>query len=130
VASNWAEEEKSGPEVVWWHNGRANAENYNKEVKIGFHLESLPCGTYLANAVWFGMGILAYQLFIASKLYLFPAGWLKKTVGTVRWQLIQVAGKVIRHARQVVLRLCGIGGELFEVYQGALERCWELRTVF
>ncbi len=103
IATNYIEEEKSTKEVIWWHNGRSNSENYNKELKNGFNLDYLPCGEYTANAVWFGIGILAYNLFIASKLYLFPMGWLKKTIGSVRWQFIQMAGRIIRRSRDVIM---------------------------
>jgi hypothetical protein len=123
IATNYEEDEKSGEEVIWWHRGRSNAENYNKEVKNGFNLGYVPCGEFGANAVWFGIGILAYNLFVASKLFLLPQSWLKKTIGTVRWQFIQIAGKVIRRARSVIVRLCGIPRELYEHYQKARERC-------
>ena len=61
IATNYREEEKSSEEVIWWHNGRSNSENYNKELKQGFNLDYVPCGKFKANAVWFGLGILAYQ---------------------------------------------------------------------
>ncbi|MBD3271430.1 MAG: IS1380 family transposase [Elusimicrobia bacterium] len=122
IATNY-EEEKSGQEVIWWHRGRSNSENYNKALKDGFNLDYVPCGEYGANAVWFGIGILAYNLFIASKILLFPKDWMKKTIHTVRWQFIQIAGKVIRRARSVMVRLCGIPREIYEHYQRARERC-------
>jgi len=123
VATNWGTEEKTGEEVVWWHNGRSNAENYNKEVKIGFNLEYVPCGEYGANAVWFGIGILTYNLFIASKVFLFPPSWAKKTIRTIRWQFIQMAGRIISHAGMLVLRVCGISREIYELYQTGRKRC-------
>ena len=126
IATNYLEEEKNGQEVIWWHNGRSDSENYNKELKNGFNLDYMPCGEQEANAVWFGIGILAYNLFIASKIYLFPEGWLKKTISTVRWQFIQMAGRLIRTARRLILRVCGIPKEIYELYQKARERCSDL----
>lgn len=123
VATNWQREEKSSEEVIWWHNGRSNAENYNKEVKIGFNLEYVPCGEYGANAVWFGIGILTYNLFIASKIFLFPPSWAKKTIRTIRWQFIQMAGRIINHAGMLVLRVCGISREIYELYQTGRKQC-------
>ena len=129
IGSNAEEEEMNKAAVIYWHNGRASSENYNKEIKIGFNLEYMPCGEFKPNAVWFGLGILSYQLFVMSKLYLFPGNWLKKTIRTVRWQLIQVAGKVVRRSRQVILRICGVSEEIFEIYMEARRRCWELKAV-
>ncbi len=57
-----------------------------KEVKAGFNMEYMPSGDFEGNAVWVGIGILAYNLFIVSKLYLFPKGWLKKKISAIRWQ--------------------------------------------
>lgn len=126
IATNFLEEEKNGQEVILWHNGRSNSENYNKELKNGFNLDYMPCGELEANAVWFGLGLLAYNLFIASKIYLLPEGWLKKTISTVRWQFIQTAGRLIRSARQLILRICSIPREIYEIYQKARERCSDL----
>jgi len=54
VATNWLEEEKDTQEVFDWHNQRGQAENFNKEVKIGFGMERMPCGQTYANAVFSG----------------------------------------------------------------------------
>lgn len=128
IASNETEEQKKSEEVIYWHNARARSENYNKELKVGLGMESMPCGQFEANAVWFGIGILAYDLFIASKLYLLPQSWWKKTIGTVRWQLIELAGKVVRSSRQVLLKICGASREIYELYVEARRKCWELRA--
>jgi len=129
IATNYLEEERSMQEAIWWHNGRSNSENYNKEIKNGFNLDYMPCGEFGANAVWFGIGILAYNFFIASKIYLFPTGWLKKRISTVRWQFIQMAGKVIRRSRYVILRICSTLRETYEIYKRAREICWELQFI-
>ncbi len=129
VATNYTEEEKNSEEIIWWHNGRSNAENYNKEVKLGFNLEYVPSGEFGGNGVWFGIGILAYNLFVASKTFLFPQSWRHKTIETIRWQFIQIAGRVITHAREVILRVSGIMRETFELYQRAHRLCSELQHI-
>lgn len=126
IATNFGEEEKSSEEVIWWHNERSNSENYNKEVKTGFNLEYMPSGSFEGNGVWFGIGILAYNLFIASQIFALPSTWRKKTIATVRWQFIQMAGRIIRHARRVIIRVSGIPRETFDIYQHARRLCSEL----
>ena len=128
IASNELEEEQKSEAVIVWHNARARSENYNKELKTGFRMESMPCGEFEANAVWFGIGMLAYDLFVMSKLYLLPKSWWKKTIGTVRWQLIELAGKVVRSSRQILLKICGVSEEIFEIYMATRRKCWELKT--
>ena len=44
VATNWLEEEKNPGEVMAWHNQTGQAENFNKELKIGLGMERMPCG--------------------------------------------------------------------------------------
>jgi hypothetical protein len=53
VATNWLEEEKNTGEVLAWDNQRGQAENFNKEVKIGFGMERMRCGQTHANTVFF-----------------------------------------------------------------------------
>ncbi|MEW6042189.1 MAG: IS1380 family transposase [Elusimicrobiota bacterium] len=129
IATNYLDQEKSAQEVIWHHNSRSNSENYNKELKCGFNLDYVPCGELGANAVWFGIGILAYNLFVMSKIYLFPESWLKKTIGTIRWQFIQMAGKIVNRARYMIVKVCGILMEIFKIYQIAREKCYELQSI-
>jgi len=126
VGTNYLEEEKKSVEVIRWQNGRSNSENYNKELKGGFGLEHVPCNDFGGNAVWFGIVILAYNLFIASKIFLFPKSWVKKTIRTIRWEFVCMAGKVIRHSRQLILRICSALRETFEIYVEARQKCCEL----
>jgi hypothetical protein len=126
VATNYTDEEKSSIEVIRWHNGRSNSENYNKELKGGFGLRHVPCGDFRANGVWFGIVVLAYNLVIASKMFLFPKSWRRKTIRTIRYEFIHIAGKVIRRSRQLILRICSTLRETFEMYVKARERSREL----
>lgn len=105
VASNWLEEEKSAYDVLQWHNQRGHAENFNKELKHGFGLNHMPCGETGANAVFFRIGVIAYNLFIGFKHLACPREWLAHTISTFRWKLIQVAGRIVRHAGRVLLKL-------------------------
>jgi hypothetical protein len=105
VASNWPAEEKSAHEVLRWHNQRGQAENFNKELKHGLGMEQMPCGESWTNAVVFRIGVLAYNLFIGFKRLACPSAWASQTIATVRWTLVQVAGRILHHAGQVVLRL-------------------------
>jgi hypothetical protein len=104
VASNCGEEEK-GMAVLKWHNGRGQAENFNKELKSGFGCEQMPCGQMSANAVFFRIGVIAYNLFMGFKLMTCPQGLRQRTIAMFRWKLINVAGRIVYHARRAVLRL-------------------------
>lgn len=102
IATNRIENLK---EVIHTHNQRGQAENYIKEMVSGFGMEWMPCRETYANAVFFRIGVLAYNLFLLMKnLIMFP--WYRNsTIATVRWKLYQTAGMVVCHARRTVLKL-------------------------
>jgi hypothetical protein len=91
---------KGKPEsIVRWYNQRGEAsENRIKELKIGFSMEYMPCGTTKANAAYFRIGVLAYNLFKLFKMAVLPQDWAKHTVQTIRWKFYQTAGKLVAHA--------------------------------
>ena len=103
VATN--RDELSAEEVVWFHNQRGRAENLIKELKSGLGMEQMTSGDFRANALWFAIGVLAYNLTQASKLLFLGGEWVKKTVATLRWQVIETAGRLVRHGRCWVLRI-------------------------
>jgi hypothetical protein len=128
VASNWLAEEKTTHEVLVWHNQRGQAENFHKELKRGLGLEQLPCGDFGANAVFFRIGVLAYNLFLGFKRLACPAAWAPQTLPTIRWRLVQVAGRILRHAGRVVVRLV-LDAETLAVWHGIRRRCGALAGV-
>jgi hypothetical protein len=102
IATNREEEAE---EAVKLHNQRGEVENYIKELKNGFGMEWMPCGETYANAVFFRIGILAYNLFLVMKLLALPPWYRSFTISTVRWRLYQIAGAVVKHAHQLLLKL-------------------------
>ena len=125
VASHWPQEEKTAHAVLIWHNQRGQAENFHKELKTGLGLEPLPCGASGAHAVFFRSGVLADNLFIGFKRLACPTAWASQTIATVRWKLVQVAGRILRHAGRVVLRLV-LEVEALACWHTIRQRCWAL----
>ena len=68
-------------------------------------MEYMPCGTTKANAVYFRIGVLAYNLFKLFKMVALPKDWAKHTVQTLRWKFYQTAGKVVMHAGQLWFKI-------------------------
>ena len=125
VATNWLEEEKNTREVLEWHNQRGQAENFNKEVKNGIGMERMPCGQSYANAVFFRIGVIAYNLFIGFKRLSCPESWMQQTIGTFRWKMVQIAGRIVKHAGQTVLKLM-IDLEKLELFKAIRHKSFEL----
>ena len=125
VATNWSEKDKNTAEVLWWHNLRGQAENFNKELKNGMGMDRMPCGQSYANAVFFRIGVIAYNLFIGFKRLACPESWMKQNIATFRWKMVLVAGRIVKHAGEVVLRLM-IDLEKMELFRGIRKKSFEL----
>jgi len=118
IATN--DDERKPHEVIWFHNGRGDAENYNKELKNGFGMDYSPCRSLTADAVYFEIGVLAYNLTVAVKRLVLGGDWVRRTIASLRWQLLQIAGKVVRHGRQLILRVQKNHFELFRTVRRQL----------
>jgi len=125
VASNWPLEQKSTAEVLAWHNQRGQAENFLKELKGGLGLDRMPCGQSFANAVFFRIGVIAYNLFLGFKRLSCPQAFWHHTIATFRWKLIQVAGRIVHHAGQLILKLV-LDAEKLLLFRSIRRRCFEL----
>ena len=94
-------------EVVKWYNQRGEcSENRIKELKIGFGMERMPCGQFEANAVFFRIGALSYNMGRLFVLKTLGESWHRHQVQTLRWKLYQGAGKIVFHGRYVYLKVC------------------------
>lgn len=92
--------------VVTWYNKRGDhSENRIKDLKIGFGMERMPCGQFEANAVFFRIGILAYNLFRLFLKYTLENSWHRHQIQTIRWRLYQIAGKIVFHSNQIFLKV-------------------------
>jgi hypothetical protein len=122
IATN--DDDRTPKEIIEFHNQRGDAENYNKEIKNGFGMDYAPSRKLAANAVWFEIGKLAYNLVIALKRLLLEPAWWRKTIATLRWELLSIPGKVIRHGRQLYLRVarrhCELLGKLRDTLRAVL----------
>jgi len=128
VATNWDEEEKNALQALQWHNQRGEAENFNKELKIGFGMERMPCGQTEANAVFFRIGVIAYNLIIGFKRLSCPESWVKHTIATFRWKMIQVAVRIVKHSGSIFLKLAA-DFEKLELFRGIRRNIFEIRLV-
>jgi hypothetical protein len=117
---------ESAEEVVQWYNQRGEcSENRIKELKIGFGMERMPCGQYEANAVFFRIGTLAYNLFRLFISNTLSTSWHRHQIQTVRWRLYQIAGKIVFHGGQVFLK---VRRGLCQLFTDIRLRVWEVAT--
>lgn len=103
LATNYVN--KPAYEVVWDYGYRATQENSIKEVKSGFELHKLPSNDFGADALFFGIGVLAYNLFILQKWLTFPPQLKKITIKTARWMFVNIAGQLVWAGKHLLLKL-------------------------
>jgi hypothetical protein len=111
VASN--REETAEQTLDWYHQRGEHSENRIKELKLDFGMERMPCGQFAANALFFAVGVLAYNLFKLFVGSVLPDSWRAKRAGGVRYAFYAVAGKVVRTGRQLVLKVSAASYDLF-----------------
>jgi len=122
VATNRA---PSASKIIWEHNQRGESENWHKELKLGFGMEQLPCGQLAANALFFAIGVLAYNLCVLLKAEVLPEEYRHSTVQTLRWQLYRLAAKLLRHGRQWILKV-RTDSEKLALLLAVRKKCYQL----
>jgi hypothetical protein len=110
-------------EVLEWYNQRGEcSENRIKDLKIGFGMERMPCGQSYANAVFFRIGAIAYNIYRLFLMKTLDQSWHKHQVQTVRWRLYQTAGKVVNHGNRMYLK---VRRGLYNLFAKIRLRIWE-----
>jgi len=104
VITNVPKEEMDAEEVIRFHRGRGNAERFIGEAKSGVGLRHLPCAQERANRIWFGIGMLTFNLLKLMQQQVLPSGWKHRTIQTLRRKALRLVGKVTKSARQLTYR--------------------------
>lgn len=95
----------SNDEIVHWYNQRGeSSENRIKDLKEDFGGDQMPCNDFKANALYFQICALAYNLFILLREAL-PAEFESSRAKKVRLHLYNLAGKCVQSGRQLVLKV-------------------------
>jgi hypothetical protein len=97
--------EQSSEEVVEFYEKRGNCENYIKEAKYDMAVGHLLLQSFWANEAIFQLMMLAYNLFLLFKMDFAGEAEYRQQIKTFRLKYIFLAGKIIRTARSVVMKL-------------------------
>ena len=125
IASNRPLDEVSAATMTWYAQRGDASENRIKDLKIGFGMEYMPCGTFAANAAFFAIGVLAHNLYIGFRRIISGESCTSLQVQTVRWRLYQTAGKVVRHSRQFILKISAAALDLFTAIRERCANLWQ-----
>ena len=85
-------------------------------------MERMPCGQTVANAMFFRIGAMAYNIYRLFLLKALDVSWHRHQVQTVRWRLYQTAGKIVDHSNRVYLK---VRRGLYRLFAKIRLRIWE-----
>ncbi len=100
---------EDGLAILQWHRAKAGTVEHTHHVlKNELAAAALPSGKFGANAAWFRLNVLTYNLLTALKRLTLPGELRTARLKRLRFLLFNTVGKVVAHARQTVLRLSGV----------------------
>lgn len=105
--------------LIQFYNSRATCEQYIQEAKYGFSMKYLPMSTVRGNAVWFAIGMLAYNLGVLLKQMVLNIHPLSIRMQTIRYRFYQVPAKLVRSGGKLVWKLF-CSKKRFAVFREAL----------
>ena len=102
------------------YDGSNSGENITDDVQSLCNGEAAT-GQFGANAAWWAIGVLAFNLNSAVNRLALGNRWVTKRLKAVRFALINLAGRVVCHARKLLIRLVH-GHPSFPLLVGAHRR--------
>ncbi len=120
IATN--QDDWSNSQIIHWYNQRAeDSENRIKELKLDFGGGTLPCSDFNANALYFLISALSFNLFALMR-QLLPEALASHRAMTIRWRLYAIAAKVVKTGRQLFVKLQSKHQTLLEQVLAALRK--------
>ncbi|MGC2049433.1 MAG: IS1380 family transposase [Gallionella sp.] len=103
VTNRW---EMEGEELLRWQRERCGSvEKVHDVVKNDLAGGVMACGRFYANAAWWRLNCLCYNVISIMKRKALPNNFWPVRMKALRFHLIGVAGKVVSHARMTFLKI-------------------------
>jgi hypothetical protein len=98
--------ELEGNELInWLHKRCGKSEEAHSVMKEDLAGGKLPSSDFGENAAWWGIMILAFNLNSAMKQLVLRGSWVGQRMKAIRFSLIGLPGRVMSHARGLIVRL-------------------------
>jgi len=105
--------EWSAERLIQWHREKAGTvEGVHNVVKNELAGGVMPCKYFGANAAWLRLVVIAHNVLTALKRLALPADLLRARPKRLRFLIFNTAGRLVRHARSLVLRLAATAEEI------------------
>lgn len=98
--------EWEGDKILEWQRKKAGTvEHVHDVMKNGLAAGAFPSGKFGANAAWFRLSVICYNLISLFKRQTLPGEFWTAKPKKLRFALFNTVGKVIRHAGKILLRV-------------------------
>jgi len=105
-----------GSDLIQWHRLRCGkSEHVHGTQKEGLAGGQLPSNLFGANAAWWAIMVLSFNLNRLLQIAALPKDLKESKMKALRFHVIQLPGRVIHHARQVYVRVEGHCRELLQL---------------
>jgi hypothetical protein len=103
VTNDW---EMGGRELLEWQRGRAGSvEHTHRILKDELAADVYPSGKFGANAAWLRLQVLTNNLLVLLKITALDELYRKARPKRLRFAIFNHVGKVVHHARQILMRV-------------------------
>jgi hypothetical protein len=103
VTNDW---KRDGAQILQWHRGKAGTiEHLHHVLHNELGAGVVPCARFGANAAWYRLNVLTYNVLSALRRLVLPKELKKARPKRLRFHLFCVAAELIHHARTLIVRL-------------------------
>jgi len=96
----------AAPRLLDWQREKAGTiEALHDVLKNELAAGVMPCGRLGANAAWFRLAVMTHNVLTALKRLALPEKWLTARPKRLRFQIFCSPGKLVSHARRMLLRV-------------------------
>lgn len=114
--------------IHWQHERCGKSEEAHAVMKDDLAGGKFPSGDFGENAAWWWIMVLAHNLNAIMKRQVLGEGWAEKRMKAIRFSLIKLPGRVLGHARELIIRLTK-DHPCFEMLLAARKNILELQTL-
>lgn len=93
-------------EIIRFYCNRGKMENFIKESKSGFDMDTMSSHSMLINSNRMQISVLVYNIFNWFRRLVLPQSMRKFQIDTVRLKLLKIAAKMVHSARYITFKLC------------------------
>lgn len=101
--------------LIQWHREKAGTvEGVHDVVKNELAGGVMPCKYFGANAAWLRLAVISHNVLTALKRLGLPVEYLTARPKRLRFLILNTPGRLVHHARKIVLRLAASGQRIAE----------------